>query len=81
MLEARTLITRAELNAVEPVIDKVPPFKLIIFDVLPRFPVEDTDKVPADIVVLPLYVFAPETTHVPEPTLIRLVLPVPFSKS
>ncbi len=53
VLDASTLITRAELNAVVPVIDKVPPFKLMMLPALPRFAVADTDKVPAEIVVEP----------------------------
>jgi hypothetical protein len=54
VLEASTLITRAELNAVVPVIDKVPPFKLMTLLALPRFAVNAADNVPAVIVVLPV---------------------------
>ena len=79
VLDASTLITRVELNAVVPVIDKVPPFRSMTLLALPRFVVSATDKVPAEIVVLPLYVFIPEITHVPEPTLVKLVVPAPFS--
>jgi len=53
VLEASTLIARAELNAEEPVKVKVPPFKLITLLVLPRLAVVATYKVPAETVVEP----------------------------
>ena len=54
VLEASTLITRAELNAVVPVIDSVPPFRFKVLLALPKLAVEATDKVPAEIVVEPV---------------------------
>ncbi|CAM3794485.1 hypothetical protein POBR111598_10035 [Polynucleobacter brandtiae] len=53
VLLARTLMTRAELKTVLPVIDKVPPFRLMALAVLPKLPVTETAKVPELIVVLP----------------------------
>jgi hypothetical protein len=80
VLDVSTLIAREELNAEEPVNVKVPPFKLMTLLVLPRLAVVATDKVPADIVELPLYVFVAERTHVPEPTLIKFEFPVPLPR-
>ena len=54
VLEASTLITRAVLKVVVPVKVKVPPFKSTTLLALPKLAVSATDKVPAEIEVLPV---------------------------
>ena len=54
VLEARTLMTRAELNAVEPVILKVPPFRLSTLLAEPKLAVKETANVPFVMVVSPV---------------------------
>lgn len=52
VLEASTLMTRAELKAVVPVKVNAPPFRLITLLAPPKLAVALIDKVPAEIVVL-----------------------------
>jgi hypothetical protein len=64
-----------EFKANEPDAANVPPSKVIDATVtepgaVPRFASEDTDNVPAEIVVVPVYVFVPLNTNVPEPVFV-----------
>ena len=49
-----TVMFRAVINAVEPARIKLPPLKLILPEVAPRLASAEIDKLPADIVVVPL---------------------------
>ena len=60
--------------AVLPLYNKVPPAKTIsvpapILLLAPDAPIVDTDKVPALMMVLPVYVFVPDSTRSPAPSL------------
>ena len=74
---APSVIPRLEFKVNEPDAANVPPSKVIDAAVtepgaVPRFASADTDNVPAEIVDVPVYVFVPLNTNVPEPVFVTL---------